>query len=925
MSDRLNKELRVLYRERPWTVAPSQLFIHSVEEGMTLEEIIQDVFKQRGLQRGLFDARGVVLIGDDLVPKYDENGIYLWNRIRPKARADGVVPVRLGLRLSGGGSSGGGGGKSTFMTIATIAVLAATLFVGGGGLTLLGAGSTFAAGHIGAALAAGAISIAGSLAIAGLTPPPAKAASLGTIQTPQAQTAPKQGTASLSGNSIGPGDPVSRCWGTHDVNPEMLVNPLREIVGLDEYVECVYGLNGAHAISNVRIDNVPIDILPDVTYQVVEGKPTDSAQTLIQRQSYTVEPRINLSRPQNDPTTQINLLNQSTPANSLPQWYGFVTEQSPDEFWIILAWQSGLSKISGSGYTNVAVPVRVRIRRKGSTQWINLPEFHFDSKSGAALVKHIKFFWSAKPLAYPQAPPDEGPYLAISSVPIQTISPTSGGWTADPYFNSGAGTVYSSSTFNTHTMQGISLNSDGVEVFLDPATFPQDFYEVQIITGSIYTVGNFVSSTYKLSGTVYDFFGYWLNSTTAEFPETRAAVQDNIAIARFSSVWNSIPTPTNDFATISIKAKNQTIGQLTCTASGYVYDWNGSEWANFTTTSNPAAHLIDAWTRQIRKPIPFEIIDNTSIVAWRTHCINNNFTVNMVTKGLTLGDVQQAIAAAGYARVRNSDQWSVVYEHNRSADGMVTFFSPRNCTAQSFQKAFPDIPTGLRVSFDDKFNNYKTTEIIVLRSGVVDDGVYEQIRYDTIDNETDAITRATFDLGQMVYRPAFWKNTAKLDFITCTKGDLVGLQTDVVDQQSGSAYIDTVTYDGSGNVIGLVLDGTIPSKANDQWESTSAAAQWSSFSSQWATARYGVQIRQLDQTLAAKEINPPTSETDTITFVTPFADPGTPVLDSGCLVTTGRLTAENRRCVVLDISPKQDLTADLTLIDEAPELVSFMV
>jgi hypothetical protein len=56
----------------------------------------------------------------------------------------------------------------------------------------------------------------------------------------------------------------------------------------------------------------------------------------------------------------------------------------------------------------------------------------------------------------------------------------------------------------------------------------------------------------------------------------------------------------------------------------------------------------------------------------------------------------------------------------------------------------------------------------------------------------------------------------------------------------------------------------------------------------------------------------------TVTFAVPFADPGTVV--KNCLIGFGPLGSETQRLIVVDVKPKKDLTADITFVDEAPDL-----
>src|SRR5581483_8370670 len=114
---------------------------------------------------------------------------------------------------------------------------------------------------------------------------------------------------------------------------------------------------------------------------------------------------------------------------------------------------------------------------------------------------------------------------------------------------------------------------------------------------------------------------------------------------------------------------------------------------------------------------------------------------------------------------------------------------------------------------------------------------------------------------------------------------------DLLVKQAGSAYVKAVVTSNNlragGNVTGLILENSIPVPAEDAWSSPSSA--WSSYGAAWTAPRTGVAIRLLDGTVITKEVTAASDESDTLSFVTPFADPGVAVLDAGCLVVSGIL------------------------------------
>lgn len=497
---------------------------------------------------------------------------------------------------------------------------------------------------------------------------------------------------------------------------------------------------------------------------------------------------------------------------------------------------------------------------------------------------------------------------------IWFYGPTEGyGWVASSYFrsNTSPGDKLHYNGVAGH-IQNIRMYKDRVDIWLNTATFPKGDYDVEVKMGAPIRSTNMSQQTYSLNSVAfnlvahgeqycyYDFFNYCLVSGSKLVPQSFDGLYFKAMRSSAASIWNSNPIVGTDFAVIAIKAKNQQLGQLSVEASGYVQDWTGSAWTNWVTTSNPAPHLRDVLVGSLNAdPLPTTLLNEADFLAWRTECVTRGYECNAVFEGRTIIDVANVLCGAGYARLRPAETWGVFMDRDRSAEGPVGVYSHKNLQNFRWDKAFPRLPDGLRVRFSDSANNYVEDEVVVLRSGVVDTGKYEDIRYDGLVTEAEAVARAEFDLAQMTARPVFYNGTTNFQFINNRRGDLVALQVDVLDRLGGSSYVIEVLKSG-GSVTGLRLFGSVPIETGSQW---------------------GVAIRGLDGSLMIKQITDPGIDGDykEVTFTYPFDDPGTSVLDEGCLVVSGLVGEEYRRVIIHSILPKKDL-ADIVFVDEAPQL-----
>jgi hypothetical protein len=458
-------------------------------------------------------------------------------------------------------------------------------------------------------------------------------------------------------------------------------------------------------------------------------------------------------------------------------------------------------------------------------------------------------------------------------------------------------------SYTTTGVRRIYLYEDRANIYLDPATFPKGDYDIEIIRGTVARWSNFSRLAYNepsTSSDLSDFFRWQTVGGDKEVVRDMKGVYHKIHRARFVQIWNETPVVGTDFAILAVKAKNQQLGQISAIASGLTYDWDGSDWLTFGATSNPAPHFRDVLLLEHNaNPIDADVLDEDDILDWRTYCSNNNLQVNAVVEGRTVAEVLDILAGCGYARRRQAETWGVFIDRDRSEEGVVQLFSHRNMANVKWEKAFPRLPDGLRVRYDDSTDMYLEKEMVVLREGVVDSGIYDEIRYEGLVTEAEATARAEHDLAQMEERAVFYTGESNLQHITCRRGDLVGLSVDVVDRVAGAAYVESVTTSG-GDVTGLTLTGSIPIETGTS---------------------YGVAIRGKDGSMTIRRITDPGADGEyrTVTFVSPFADPGTSVLDEGCLVVSGSLGEEFKRCIVFSIEPRED-TARIVLVDEAPQI-----
>ena len=881
---------------------------------MTIMAVYRDPFRL-AMPHTTWLPDGITLAGmvermTDLPPDFRKNGVICingrpvyrsaWCRITPKAEHNGVpVEVTFHAAMLGGEN----GGKQILALVASIALsFGASSIIAG---KLATAGGLFAAKSLSAYALASGVSLAGALLLSALAAPPVKAAK---------DVKPIEGAASAQGNILAANAAIPRVIGERKIFPPLAAEPLTYFEGPDEVVEAVYALAGPHRLTDIKVGNAAIADA-SIEYETREGWPGDARLEIVGRQGRTELIQSELvghTVTADDGRTLDTTSGDLTAA--LPQPYVTVTRDAPDEHWIHIAFAAGLHK-NASETDLIRVPLRLRIRLAGDTVWINLPELHFQAANIRQIRATIALVWTSDLSAAPNAAAPEGFVEARHTSVGQTIAPVSADWIADSYFATVGDVWLSSLNLGTTGVQHVTMDRYTAQVLLDPAVFPRGRYEIEITRGAAVRNVNYSASAYTVSGVVWDLFGY--QGEPKLITQSRNGVSDSLFLLRSVSVWNEHPVPSDEFALIAVRARNRAVDQVSVVAGGWVDDWDGIGWRVPAITDNPAPHLRAIFAGVMNtKPVPEDIIDDDDLVAWRSDCTARGLTCNHILEDQSVLEAANIVAACGYARPRMSDQWGVVRDHDRSADTPVQIFTPRNSSGFTWSRAFPDLPDGFRVSFADRDRDYDQHQITVARPGFIGaPRVLEQVAYEGLVTAADVTDRAIFDLRQPELRGTFYSLEAPAEALVCRRGSLVGVAHDMLTRWMGGGRVVDMTFNGTGLVTSLTLDSTVETVNEPDFM---AITDFMAVADVLLIGQSsGVVIRGPSGPGAAVALNNATGVSDTLELVAPMA---ANAVELGSMVTVGLAGHEILRLLVFAIQPHENLTATLTLVDEAQEL-----
>lgn len=266
--------------------------------------------------------------------------------------------------------------------VASVALVALTAGIGAFGIPFLGAG--FAAGTFGASAVAAGVGIAGQLAIRALTAPPSVAKGQGAARD--------LSQAGIGTNLITLFETLPTVHGKMLVSPPVISPPYTTFDANELTVHAIVGVQGRCLVENIMINGTDITLLESIVYETREGGLADAVLTLAQLMCIQQNDQMPLSSFRTQLETNFNdrLVDQSTPANSTPDYHYFTTDGVADEIWLRFLFSSGIIRTDTASVA--AVPLRIEIRKIGDVAWRKLPTLHIQdiNKGNGSLRVEVK-------------------------------------------------------------------------------------------------------------------------------------------------------------------------------------------------------------------------------------------------------------------------------------------------------------------------------------------------------------------------------------------------------------------------------------------------------------------------------------------------------------------------------------------------------
>lgn len=380
-------------------------------------------------------------------------------------------------------------------------------------------------------------------------------------------------------------------------------------------------------------------------------------------------------------------------------------------------------------------------------------------------------------------------------------------------------------------------------------------------------------------------------------------VADDLTWSSIATRFDRSPIITDKrhvFLELRMKATGQLNGTIqdlsaTCNSVLEVYDDNTETWTK-EVTKNPAWIFCDLLTGEVnRKAVPKSRLHMPSIVEWAEFCdevptpppsqdytmprFESNFVLDYATP---LQNLLNQVCGSAQASLNIIDgKYGILIDKLRNTP--VQVFTPRNSKDFSSTRIYGPRPNGLKVRYIEPERNWEVTEIIAYDDGFTEANseTFDELTAFACTNNEQAWRFGRYMIAQNKLRQETISILVDFEHLVCTRGDYVQITQDVMRVGGTPARVKSISGD---NVI-----------INDKLETD-------------PLLDYAYVVRK-----ATGEI-----VTSTCTVIAPNEfelDGDLPAV--GDLIVIGELGSVVYDCIVKTISPNDDLSASITLVEKA--------
>lgn len=411
---------------------------------------------------------------------------------------------------------------------------------------------------------------------------------------------------------------------------------------------------------------------------------------------------------------------------------------------------------------------------------------------------------------------------------------------------------------------------------------------------------------------------YTVKISRITMDSTDAKVIDDVYVGsiRASKLINPVrPERASQLTLIELKIKaseklQNVVKQLNFVAQSKMpsYTGNGTgraQWSD-AVSSNPASAAIYAMQGEFAQQKLSDCeIDWHAFERLYKWCASHKYECNAyLAESLPISSLLSSIASTCRAEIfRLNGKITVIQDIER--DSFTQLFTPRNSHDYSEHIALSDIPDALNITFVDEKRGYAENFTRVYNTPK---GKYESEPETTqevplwgVTDDTQARKIGMYNYAVMKNRFIIHKFSCDFEYLMCTKGDWIKYAGDIALAGITQGRIAEIVRDRNGYAVRFECDEEIPMKSGK---------------------KYGMRVRKADGNTAIYYLENIGTVSKTVTLSSAITDESAP--DEGDLFTFGEISGTNLNdaidLIITDIQCGENLSADLTCVEYAPEI-----
>ena len=384
---------------------------------------------------------------------------------------------------------------------------------------------------------------------------------------------------------------------------------------------------------------------------------------------------------------------------------------------------------------------------------------------------------------------------------------------------------------------------------------------------------------------------------------------DDVYVGSIRSLKNESPVSERrcrELTLVGLKIKaseklNNVVDQLNLVAQSVLPVYENGVWTT-ALSSNPASAARYAMQGEFsQQRLPDSEIDIPALERLYTWCKNHNYECNAyVTEEMTISELLSSIGSTCRAEIfRMNGKITAVQDIER--DSFVQLFSPRNSWGYKETIEFPDIPESMALQIVDKDIGYAENEIVIYNtpSGNKSENTgttSQDVQLWGVTDSEQARKIGMYKYAVSRCRPIVHQFSCDFEYMMCSKGDWIQYAGDMALAGITQGRITRVILDGSGQAVAVETDEEIDATGS---------------------VSYGIRIRLSDGSVVIADVENATHVGKQIVFSSPLSEN---IPSEGDLFLFGYRGHEAIDLIVTDIQCGENLSADITCVEYAPEI-----